>query len=135
MIYLRSSVVHLVGISLVLNVLLWLTTTSWGRWEPLSRMKCNLDSIPLSETTVRESSFTPTGIADQSVPSFSVCYPQPASPAHSSIEDSTGHHRLRKHPAHSPADIEGPQPSQKKEKTLSFPVALVFFIQSCLLSM
>ena len=31
--------------SLVLNVLLWLTTTSWSGWEPLSKMTCDLDSI------------------------------------------------------------------------------------------
>ena len=52
---------------------------------------------------------------------FGVCYPQPAFPAHNSTEDSTGHHRLIKHPEHSPADVERPQPSQKIEKAPSLP--------------
>ena len=45
--------VHLGRTSLVLSVLLWLTTTSWSGWEPLSRMTSNLVSIFLSDTTVR----------------------------------------------------------------------------------
>ena len=71
--FLWRSVVHRGGISLALNVLLWLTTTSWSGWEPLSKMTCNLDSIFLSDTAVRESSSTTrnvTGLAHQSVRAF-----------------------------------------------------------------
>ena len=42
--------------------------------------------------------------------------------AHNSIQDSTAHHRLRKHPEHSPAEVLGPQPSQTIEMTLSLSV-------------
>ena len=107
-------VVHLGGIILVLNVLLWLTTISWSGWEPLSKMTCKLDSILLSGChcqRVQLHSHSITGFADQSVQAFGVRYTQPAVSSHNSIEDSTGHHRLIKQPEHSPVDVELPQPS------------------------
>ena len=58
--FLWRSVVHLGGISLALNVLLFLTTTSWSGCETLSIMECNLDNILLSVTVVREPSSNPT---------------------------------------------------------------------------
>ena len=62
--FLWRSVVHLTGIRLELNVLLWLTTTSWSAWEPFAKMTSNLDSILLSDTTVTESSSDPTMSCD-----------------------------------------------------------------------
>ena len=61
-------VVHLGGISPVLNVLLWLTRMTWSGCEPLSKMTSNLD---------RMHSHNITGLAGQSVQCFDDRYPQP----------------------------------------------------------
>lgn len=37
-----------------------------------------------------------------------------------SIEDDTGHYRLTEHPQHGAADMEGPEPPQKKTPALGF---------------
>ena len=60
-----------------------------------------------------------TGLPDQLVVTVGICYSYSAAPAHNSKQNSTGHHRLIKHPQHSPADVKGAEPPQKIEAALS----------------
>ena len=60
-----------------------------------------------------------TGLSDQLVESVGIWYSQSTDPAHNSEQNSTGHHRLIKHPQHSLADVKGAEPPQKIEAALS----------------
>ena len=100
--FLCCSAEHLGWMSLRLNILLYLSRTSWINWKMFFEMVSSLDNILLS---VREFSAIP-------------CWHQ--LPSVLSKRDCTGSHILIEHFQYRLTDIEGPQPPQKVEKALAF---------------
>ena len=101
-------------------MLLYLLKVLWRGWWSLSRIDSNLLRVLLSATVVRHSSSVPTTAPAFQSPSIPLL--NAASPAHHSIKEETGNHRLVKHAQKFVADIEGPQPPQEIEPALTLPV-------------
>ena len=72
-------------------------------------------------TSYSAKSPAPLGLPDQLVVvvSVGVCYSQSAASAHNIKQNSTGHHRLIKHPQHCLAHFNGAELPQKVEAALS----------------
>lgn len=113
--FLWGSVMHSKGMCLALSVLLCLSNVLWKGMDVFSKMSCSLDVFFLVGT-IRESGCTPTislAFCMLFLLSFGVCYPEPAAPAHNSVQGSTNHHRVIKPPQHCPPNVEGPQLPEK----------------------
>src|SRR4029434_10193537 len=103
-------------------LLLCLLRVLCSGWWTLSKMVSNLLRVLLSATVVRQSSSVPTTaprLPHQPVQSPSIPLLYAASPAHHSIKEDAGNHRLVKHAQEFVADIEGPQSPQEVETVLT----------------
>ncbi|KAI3375564.1 hypothetical protein L3Q82_003892 [Scortum barcoo] len=58
-------------------------------------------------------------VAPQTVQELADALVQPAAPAHYSVEDDAGYHRVIKHLQHGPADVERSEPPEEEQATLT----------------
>ncbi len=138
------SVVHLGGLSLLLKVIWYDSIVTCRGWEALSIILSSFLSILLSDTFTKDSSSTL-----RTEPAFlmsllsylsllsclsSISCLHPAAPAHYSVEDDAGHHRVIKHLQHGSVDIEWSSESPEKILWPFLYRASVFLVQSILLS-
>src|SRR4029434_8236036 len=102
--------------SLPLNVLLCLLRVLCSGWWTLSKMVCKPTQGPSLRhrcEAVQFSAHNSSCLPHQSVQSPRIPFLYAASPAHHSIKEDAGNHRLVKHAQEFVADIERPQSPQE----------------------
>ena len=120
--FLWRSVVLPGGLSLLLKLLGCDTSVAcvglssivhYSEWFPQHPPLCHLHQRLMLHSLNRAS------LPDELVESVGVGCLHPAAPAHYSMEEDAGHHRVIKHLQHGSADIERPEPPERKQDCLT----------------